>query len=139
MSVNFHNTGNFILDPFLVNTFFEFSKLLKQQILWMSIFKVTDSFSFSETRLELAHSSLKIFEHFFCDFLSHFTRFFVLIFIQEIIKNAYNHICYYSFWYHGFQSWRAHLENENITEELNIMFWSNKKFILKIPNLPLHK
>ena len=128
MLVNFHNTGNYILDPFLVNTFFEFSKLLKQQnFIWMSIFKTTDSFSFSETRLELAPSSLKIFEDFFCDFLSHFTRFFVLIFIQEILKNACNHICYYSFWYDGFRSWRAHLENVNITEELTIMFWSNKK------------
>ena len=131
MFVNFHNTGNYILDPFLVNTFFEFSKLLKQQILWMSIFKVTDSFSFSETRLELAHSSLKIFEDYFWDFLSHFTRFFLLIFIQDIIKNAYNHICYYSFRYDGFQSWRVHLENENITEEINIIFWSNKKIHFK--------
>ena len=66
MLVNFHNTGNYILDPFLVNTFFEFSKLLKQQnFLWMNIFKVTDSFSFSETRLLLAPSSAKVFEDFF--------------------------------------------------------------------------
>ena len=129
MLLNFHNAGNSFLVPFLVNTIFKFSKLFQQQnFLWMRILKVTDSFSFSETNLELAPSSLKHYkEFFFRDFLCHFTRFFVLIFIQDIIKNAYYHICYDSFWYPGFWSWRAHLESENITEELNIMFWSNKK------------
>ena len=42
------------------------SKPFKQQnFLWMSIFKVTDSFSSSETRLELASNPLKPFQKFF--------------------------------------------------------------------------
>ena len=52
----------------------------------MIIFKVIDSFSFSETRQELAASSLKIFP----EISLPFTRFFVLIFIKEIIKSLCN-------------------------------------------------
>ena len=94
--LNLHNNGTSFLVPFLVNTFFKFRKLFKQQnFLRMRIFKVTYSFPFSETRLELAP---------FCDFLSQFTRFFVLIFIQDIMKNAYYHIHITHFGTMGFEA-----------------------------------
>ena len=66
------------------------SKLFKQQnFLWMSIFKVTDSFSSSETRLELASSSLKPFQKIFFVTFSSYSRDFLCYFSFKKLSKLY--------------------------------------------------